>query len=348
MALKASIQSAFLSEVRKQLPAHISLADTLAEILGVSRDSAYRRIRCETIISLDEVKKISDQMPLSMDVLLSPGDNLVPFQSHAAGEGTNVQHWFATFLTLFSDALHSEDKHLYSVTRDLSLFHYFQFPELAAFKIWLAAKNPQHPHHHDTVFCENVVPKELLAKARKLWEQHQQIPSTEIWNSMSALITLQQIEYCHACGFFAEPTVAQKILDQYEELLHHLCGLCATGTKGEGAEPFRLYLDEVMLADNTLLLRTAGKQVAFIRHGIDDMLLTFRESYCDRKGREIMELTGRASLISGSGEKERKRFFNTACDRLAQTRDTITDEMRISFVSASLRRLPAGEALRQA
>ena len=56
-----SIQSAFLAQIRNRLPENTSFADELADFLNVSRDSAYRRIRGETVLSLDEVKKLYDQ-----------------------------------------------------------------------------------------------------------------------------------------------------------------------------------------------------------------------------------------------------------------------------------------------
>ena len=56
MVNKENIQSSFLEKVRSKLPPTISFADELAELLDISRDSAYRRIRGETILSLDEVR----------------------------------------------------------------------------------------------------------------------------------------------------------------------------------------------------------------------------------------------------------------------------------------------------
>jgi hypothetical protein len=56
-----NIQSVFLEEVRKRLPPHMAFADELAEILSISRDSAYRRIRGDTVLSLDEVSSICKQ-----------------------------------------------------------------------------------------------------------------------------------------------------------------------------------------------------------------------------------------------------------------------------------------------
>ncbi|MDH4296849.1 MAG: hypothetical protein OEV74_11250, partial [Cyclobacteriaceae bacterium] len=61
MTIPNSIQSAFLEQIRKRLRPNVSFADALADALSISRDSAYRRIRGETVLSLDEVKILCNQ-----------------------------------------------------------------------------------------------------------------------------------------------------------------------------------------------------------------------------------------------------------------------------------------------
>lgn len=43
----AELQTAFLKQIKNQLPPHLSLVDAIAEQLNISNDSAYRRIRGE-------------------------------------------------------------------------------------------------------------------------------------------------------------------------------------------------------------------------------------------------------------------------------------------------------------
>ena len=51
-------QKQFFEEVRKKLPHNLSLVDIICNELGISSDSAYRRIRGESSLSLDEAKKL--------------------------------------------------------------------------------------------------------------------------------------------------------------------------------------------------------------------------------------------------------------------------------------------------
>ena len=48
----ADIQGNFFKQIKQNLPAHLSLADEVAELLNISQDSAYRRIRGEKSLAL--------------------------------------------------------------------------------------------------------------------------------------------------------------------------------------------------------------------------------------------------------------------------------------------------------
>ena len=56
-----SAQQLFFKHIKSLLPQHISLVDTIADVLEVSNDSAYRRIRNETEITLEEIKKLFER-----------------------------------------------------------------------------------------------------------------------------------------------------------------------------------------------------------------------------------------------------------------------------------------------
>jgi len=65
------LQVMFFQYIKSKLPSHLSLVDALADLLEISNDSAYRRIRGEKVISLEEIAKIASHFKLSVDQLLS-------------------------------------------------------------------------------------------------------------------------------------------------------------------------------------------------------------------------------------------------------------------------------------
>ena len=64
-------QEFLFQRIKELLPPHASLVDSVANILHVSSDSAYRRIRGETPLVLDEAKELCQHYKISLDHLLN-------------------------------------------------------------------------------------------------------------------------------------------------------------------------------------------------------------------------------------------------------------------------------------
>ena len=63
------------------MTSHISLVDTVAELLNISYDSVYRRIRGEKPISLNELKILCEHFHLSLDQVLQFKTDTVVFNA---------------------------------------------------------------------------------------------------------------------------------------------------------------------------------------------------------------------------------------------------------------------------
>ena len=71
------LQQQLFSHLRENLPPHLSMVDELCELLELSPDSVYRRIRGEKPITLNELKRICSHYHLSIDHLLQLDKNLL-------------------------------------------------------------------------------------------------------------------------------------------------------------------------------------------------------------------------------------------------------------------------------
>ena len=63
-------QQVFFNHIKSLIPPHISFVDDVAEVLNISNDSAYRRIRGEKPIGFEEIKKLCVKYHISLDQLL--------------------------------------------------------------------------------------------------------------------------------------------------------------------------------------------------------------------------------------------------------------------------------------
>src|SRR5690349_12384629 len=123
MILTDNIQSAFLDQVKKRLPPNLSMADELSEILNISRDSAYRRIRGETILSLDEVKTLCNRFGVSVDALLSPSNEMVSFHYRVVdSQHFTFDKWLKSVLNNLEMLVPFADKQLIYFAKDIPVF----------------------------------------------------------------------------------------------------------------------------------------------------------------------------------------------------------------------------------
>jgi hypothetical protein len=66
-----NVQKRFFRELKTKLPSNLSLANVVADELNISIDSAYRRIRGESDLSLMEFDILSSKYEVSTDAILS-------------------------------------------------------------------------------------------------------------------------------------------------------------------------------------------------------------------------------------------------------------------------------------
>src|ERR1700758_1703583 len=83
------VQQIFFQHVKSNLAAHLSLVDEVAELLNISNDSAYRRIRGEKPLSFEELKSLCAHYKISLDQLFHLNNNSFLF----SGPLTNNQNF---------------------------------------------------------------------------------------------------------------------------------------------------------------------------------------------------------------------------------------------------------------
>jgi hypothetical protein len=323
----SNIQSVFLEQVRNRLPANVSFADELAELLNISRDSAYRRIRGETILSLEEIKTLYNRFGISIDQLFSNSSQMVTFHRRVVNhKDYDMLKWINSVsknLDIFIAYSGGDGKEMIFSAKDIPIFHYFRLPELCAFKLFFWIKTViGYPEFQDKKFSMNVVPRELMASADRMWNQYATLPSTEIWNEEAIYDTLKQIEFYQECGFFEEKNQAEFLCDSVITLLEHVQQEASLGQK-KGGGSFRLFNNEILIADNTVFTRIGSRRGVYVNQNSLNLLLTFQEPFCEQTEQYIKNLIKKSTLISTTGERERNKFFNNMKQRVERFRETV-------------------------
>ena len=91
------------------------------------------------------------------------------------------------------------------------------------------------------------------------------------------------------------------------------------GEAGYGSE-FKFYINEIILGNNTILVETDDIRTTYINHIVLKVISTTDKAFNDRSFSNFRNLQSRSHLVSGTGEKERHKFFKAMRERVQACR----------------------------
>jgi hypothetical protein len=314
-----NVQVSFLAEVKKYLPANTSFVDELAEVLNISRDSVYRRIRGETILSLTEVNTLVAHYNVPIDSLLAAKTKALLFQHQAVDfKDFTFSQWLQSLYDKLSiiTAYPASNKELIYYAKDIPIFYYFAYRELSAFKMFFWMKSILcYPELENTKFTVDQVPLHDVALGERIWNQYAALPTTEIWSDETLNVTIKQILFYYESGHFENPADARLLIDQFSALIENVRKWASKKVKPGGAR-FDLYKNEILVGENTVFFKMGDQRIVFLSHNITDTLASSNQAFCAQTERFLNNLINQAPLLSGSSAKERDRFFNQMVEKI--------------------------------
>lgn len=323
-------QKLFFDSIKQRLPHNISVVHEISELLEISYDSAYRRLRGDKELSIEEVKLLSARYHISIDSLFGLGNADVLFHPFTFEPQENgFEEWLQMILELATKIDLSKGKEVILVARDLPVYYYFDFPELVAFKIYFWKKMLLHfPGYHDKVFNINEIPESLLTSGRKILSIYNRIPTIEIWCQETFTRIIHQVEFCRESGFFAHKHDAEILFDKLESLFRHVQYQTEQGFKfpfgkddiDTEDQNFKVFLNEVLVMDNTVFVQNDGVKTIFMTYNSLNLLVTTNTVFCKQVENALRILMKTGNLISGTSALQCSRFFNSLYERLAEIR----------------------------
>jgi hypothetical protein len=328
------IQKKLFQYIKDRLPAHLSLVDELCELLNISYDSAYRRIRGEKPLSLDELQKLSTHYRISIDALFNVQSDAVVFHSGASSREAGMAGYFDSMSSDLEKVKIAANKKIIVSAKDIPFVYYFNFPELAWFKVFFWGKTMlKQSGTAKQLFSFENMDRHVLEKGRKTLMLYNNVPSVEIWSLESANGTIRQIQFYAETGSFKNTDDIKILYDQLDELLEHLKNQAEAGQKYlHGSQPkndvenFELFVNDIILGNTTILLEADQHQQAFFFHDVLDFLSTTDKRFYERTASMLTNIIKKSTLISSVNEKERMRFFMHLMKKVRSTKAEVGSE----------------------
>lgn len=321
----AGLQGILFQRIKEKIPPQTPIVDTVSEILHISIDSAYRRIRGETLLVMDEVAELCRHFNLSIDQLLGTKNNDVLFHNVHIRNGEFTYRQYLEGLNTRMTALSKvEQKEVIYMSKDLPIFHNFYFRPLIAFRYFFWMKTHlMHPEFEKLQFNFNILPGDIEVLSRELARTYCSVPSAEMWNTESINSTISQIEFSRDSGHFASAADLKSVYDALEESVLHMKLQAEHGCKFmPGEEPearqsnFKFFFNRVVLGDNTIMVIANGVKSVFINYGHLNYIETADEKFCTELYKDFENLIRRSTQISQTSERQRNIFFNILLEKI--------------------------------
>jgi len=318
-------QDFLFQRIKEMLPQHISMVDAVSEILHVSNDSAYRRIRGETPLVLEEAKQLCDHFRLSLDQLLGIKSGSTLFQTERIHyKNFTFEKYLSGILEQLQQLNGFMRKEIIYLSKDLPFFHNFSNEPLFAFHYFFWMNSIlRHPDFEDKHFKPDCLTPEVKKLGKDIIQTYNSIPSTEIWNTECINSIIFQVESYKEAGFFSSEKDIVRIYDAAEATINHIKNQAEYGCKylpDENPElkkrNFKFFYNRVTLGDNTIMGIADNFKTVFLNYDVMNYMVTTDEKFCNETYNDLLAISRRSTLISISGEKQRNIFFNILISKI--------------------------------
>lgn len=331
MEQDASSQVCLFRHIREKIPANLSFVHEVSELLGISYDSAYRRIRGEKELSMEELQTLCQHYTVSVDSFFNLKRDCIIFQSVPIGDGGKTFGEWLQSIAVDMHGIHDSSSHeIFYFAKDIPFFHYLEFPRIFAFKTFFWHKALFPGSGSDNKYNPSAAPEQMVVMGKQILASYNKIPVTELWNMESFDSILRQIEFCYVSGYFNSNDDVIDLLTNVDTMIRHLQHQAEHGFRFfYGEEPvgmdgtYKLYLNEVLLGDNTILVKTNGHSKVYLTYNVINLLTTHDDTFCKQIEDSLRNLTQQSTMISSSAAKERNRFFNLLATRIQEFKETI-------------------------
>lgn len=298
------MQEFFLLKIKEALPANSSLNDTVAEVLDISYDAAHRRTSLKSKLSLEEAIKLSRHFNMSIDQLFEIGlQNVIAVEkTQIITSQADLERYFEASYTNLKQILAVKNSEIIYSAKDLPIFYTASDNLLSRFKmyVWLQLLSEEN----NSIAFENFAPSvSLVSAASRLSELYANLKVTEIWDVTTINSTLKQIHFYYKSTLLTAE-MALNLCEDLKKLIQKI------ELKVINDSQYQLYYNELLLMNNTVLVKTPVVKTLFVPYTILSYYKTSDTETLTKVDEHLQRQMRNSKLLTTAGKKEQRIFFN--------------------------------------
>lgn len=256
----------FINAIKLRLKPSESLVHEMADLLEISPDSAYRRIRSEKKLTYDEIYLLCNRFHLSFDETnhINGKSNGFSFASHSTKKIDDVKSFLQIINNEFEQLRHKPDRLAIITCNEVPFVRAFKYPRLTAFllseRIGLDTKEIISIENEHFTINDEI--KELTYGIAKLYHS---TPSVEIWMPNIIDTLARSIENYSAM----EPQknlFCQELFDELIDLLEDVKTSIGIPNMSNGFNSnYKFYLNEFNFNSNYIYFYSSDYKAVYLR-----------------------------------------------------------------------------------
>lgn len=277
-------------------------------------DSAYRRIRGETPISLSEAYTLAEAFHITFNGLTEESAGIVQFgYTPLYPKKESMEGYLTRLLQNLRMISKQPDAKVTYCSQDIPIFHNIRLEELGKFKLFYWMRSIINVEEFlSQKFSKDVIPSHLLQLCRDIYAEYEKISSIELWSESTINSTLRQVQYYWESGLFERDEDFMGVIENLRTLIHQIEESASSGKKTSASDSasYELYISEIELTTNCALVELEEQNAVFLGHHTFNMLETTHSVYTEQTQQWFKNMVGKATLVSTVGEKYRYQFFH--------------------------------------
>lgn len=306
---------ALFEKIQNLIGKNVKLAKPIADLLSITENAAYRKIKGESSLTIEEYFLIANHYKIDIHNINNVEGEFLFKGNLVYNDNKYVQNYFEDSKKLL-EMITAQNGKLHNLSKDIPLFYYFYYKELGWFKIYFMLKFILlDPAYQDKKFSLQNIDEKLIAIAKSYTEQYQEVNTCETWNLESVNTTLHQLEFACTNGILKEQTIISSIFSQLKKMIFVVEQQCKTGFKFDYAKQihpkkssFELYHNNLYLAHNSYYLETLNNNYAFVSFGVFNYIYTENQHFTNYT-KNHFENIKHQSISLNENKKERDLFF---------------------------------------
>lgn len=327
-------------KIVEKLPKNVLLVEDIADVLEISYDAAYRRLKGKTNLSFEEGMKLAEHYGISLNGLygFSSLSNHNFFQI-SKNNFRNTSEGLFDFFNSSSSFLEDFNKKgekaaFYHAAKDIPVYHiptdtlYGRFRLYAYLNVYSGFSTNSF-----TSFKKFIPPVKVIEASMRFKETFKKFNAIEIWSDTTINSLLYQVYYFYEAKFI-EKAQAMQMCDEIKGMIERVeinSKRGEWGKKGKGSK-YELYNNKLISLGNETLFKSKSKKTLFIHYTnlshfrIEEEVTSNEADYFFKKQLQF------SKRISGNAEVESKLFFNAMYDKVQRLKDQIEVKSNISFI----------------